>query len=72
MSAAEKDEGGLTTWERYLKEKKRKKKKEIKETDDDGGHLAPEDNLGFDDPFFQHDVTKTTAVSCHGYHKVCM
>ena len=55
---------GLSVWEKYLREKKKKKKVEVKTTSDNDQGVGEE--LGFDDPFFQHDVTKSTAVSCHG------
>ena len=57
---------GETTWEKYLKEKKQKrkeKKSKVKETQLEEGEEKGEDNVGFDDPFFQHDITTATAVS---------
>ena len=55
-----------TTWEKYLKERKRKKKEKrskIKETrpEEGEGKEEDDDDVGFDDPFFQHNIT--TAVS---------
>ena len=63
--------GGVekTTWEKYLKERKRKKKEKrskVKETRSEEGEWKEEeedDDVGFDDPFFQHDITTATAVS---------
>ena len=57
-----------TTWEKYLKERKRKKKEKrskVKEIQPEEGDEKEEDddNVGFDDPFFQHDITTATAVS---------
>ena len=58
----------MTTWEQYLKERKRKKKEKrskIKEIQLEEGEGKEDDNgdVGFDDPFFQHDITMATAVS---------
>ena len=62
--------GGVekTTWEKYLKERKRKKKEKrskVKEIQPEEGEGKEDDNgdVGFDDPFFQHDITMATAVS---------
>ena len=61
--------GGVekTTWEKYLKERKRKKKEKrskVKETQPEEGEGEEEDDdVGFDDSFFQHDITTATAVS---------
>ena len=57
-----------TTWEKYLKERKRKKKEKrskVKETRPEEGEGKEEDNdnVGFDDLFFQHDITTVTVVS---------
>ena len=60
---------GETTWEKYLKEKKQKRKgkrSKVKETEGAAGGEGVgegENDVGFDDPFFQHDVTTATAVS---------
>ena len=62
-----------TTWQKYLKEKKQRRKEKrskVKETrleleEGEGEKKEGEDNssVGFDDPFFQHDITTATAVS---------
>ena len=57
-----------TTWEKYLKEKKQRRKEKrskVKETrpEEEEGKEEDDDNVGFDDPFFQHDITTATAVS---------
>ena len=57
---------GETTWEKYLKEKKQGKRSKVKETGAAAGGRGVgegEDDVGFDDPFFQHDITTATAVS---------
>lgn len=62
--------GGVerTTWEKYLKEKKQRRKEKrskVKETwpEEGEGKEEDDDDVGFDDPFFQHDITTATAVS---------
>ena len=57
-----------TTWEKYLKEKKQRRKEKrskVKETrpEEGEGKEEDDDDVGFDDPFFQHDITTATAVS---------
>ena len=56
-----------TPWEKYLKVKKqsrKEKRSKVKETPlKDGEERGGDDIIGFDDPFFQHDVTTATAVS---------
>ena len=57
---------GETTWEKYLKVKKQKrkeKKSKVKETQLEAEEKGEDDGVGFDDPFFQHDITTATAVS---------
>ena len=63
---------GETTWEKYLKEKKQNKKEKrskVKETGPEGaaaggrGVGEGENDVRFDDSFFQHDITTATAVS---------
>ena len=58
---------GETTWEKYLKVKKQKRKEKrskVKEIQLEAGEEKGEDDsVGFDDPFFQHDITTATAVS---------
>lgn len=61
-----------SAWEKYLKKKKEKKKaarlarrKKInqkKDEDDDDDKERVAGDSGFDDPFFQHDVTTATVV----------
>ena len=60
-----------TTWEKYLKQKRQKKKeKNVAKMKEPVGHERTDtvsegkkEDAGFDDPFFQHDVTTATAVS---------
>ena len=61
------DDGGVdeTTWQKYLKEKKQRrkeKKSKVKETESEEKE-EDDSSMGFDDPFFQHDITTATAVS---------
>ena len=62
------DDGGVdeTTWQKYLKEKKQRrkeKKSKVKETESEEKEGEDNNSVGFDDPFFQHDITTATAVS---------
>ena len=59
-----------TTWEKYIEEKRRRKKEKRSKVQEASGHEGTaggsggeEGEVGFDDPFFQHDVTTATAVS---------
>ena len=55
---------GETTWEKYLKVKKwKRKEKKSKVKEAEAGEKEEDDSVGFDDPFFQHDITTATAVS---------
>ena len=55
-----------TTWEKYLREKRKRKKdkrSKIKEEGLEGAGGKEREDTGFDEPFFQHDITTATAVS---------
>ena len=62
-------DGNETTWERYIKEKRQRKKEKKSKVkgaaaaSGEGEEEEEEEGDGFDDPFFQHDVTTATAVS---------
>ena len=69
------DGGGVdeTTWQKYLKEKKQRRKEkrskvketwlELEKSEVEEKEGEENSSVGFDDPFFQHDITTATAVS---------
>ena len=57
-----------TIWEKYLKEKRQRKKEKRSKMKEEGPHCEgavgkEKEGAGFDEPFFQHDITTATAVS---------
>ena len=60
-----------TTWEKYLREKKKRKKEKRSKMKEEGPGCEgtggkEKEAVGFDEPFFHHDITTSTAVSGHG------